>query len=99
LEPVAADVEQDDLLVRDLNPEDDAVVVGDADRLNVLQFAAEMVVGKVERKRILLQVVHHLRKAFSQIGDRVAGAEDYSVLKSAAPNAAVCGMRSVTRSR
>jgi hypothetical protein len=65
---VAADVEQDDLLLRRLYPEDDAELIGDADGLDVLQFPAEMMIGKVRRKGVVLQVIDHLRKAFPQIG-------------------------------
>ena len=58
---MAADVEQDNLFVRHHNREDDTVIVGDADGLDILQLAAKGVVFQARLERVAFQIAQHAR--------------------------------------
>ena len=66
---MAADIEQDDLSVRHLNREDDAVVVCDADGLDILQLAAKVVVFQVRLERIAFQIAQTCANFAAQFRD------------------------------
>ena len=51
---MATDIQQDDFLVRNSNGQCDSIAIGDADGLNSFELAAEVVVGKMGGKGILL---------------------------------------------
>ena len=59
---VAADIKQDDFLVRNQEGQRNAVAVGKADGVTTAEFAAQGMQFQVGLKGILLQVVDHRGK-------------------------------------
>jgi len=53
---MTADIEEDNLLVGDHHGQGDPVTVGDAHRLDSLQFTGQMVISQVGLERVDLQV-------------------------------------------
>ncbi len=64
---MAADIEQDDFLLRYENGQDDSIAIGEGDGLNVFELAPEAMVGKMGGERVLLEVVDELLKTFLQV--------------------------------
>jgi len=63
---MAADVEEDDLLVGDHDSQGNPVAVGDAHRLDSLQFTRQMVISQVGLERVDLQVAQGSGKLGTQ---------------------------------
>lgn len=57
---MAADIQQDDFLVRNGNGQCDSIAIGDADSLSAFELAAEMVIFQMWLERIVLQIAQDI---------------------------------------